>query len=537
MDVLTLHRIQVSLLPFAVLLFLTLSASAANSAHNTFAHCLVNHSEPSHPVTSAIFTPSSNLFSSTLDAYVRNLRFNTSTTRKPFLIITALHVSHVQASVICAQKHNLQMKIRSGGHDYEGTSYVAEVPFFILDMFNLRNIEVDIGSETAWVQAGATLGEVYYRIAEKSQLHGFPAGVCPTVGVGGHISGGGYGNMIRKYGLTVDNVIDAQMVDVQGRLLDRKSMGEDLFWAITGGGGASFGVVLSYKIKLVRVPETVTVFQVRRTLEQNATDVVYNWQHVAPTIDNDLFIRLILDVVNGTQNGTKTVRASFMALYLGDSKSLVSLLHEKFPQLGLKQSDCIETSWVRSVLFWTNINVTEPVEVLLDRQPQSPVNYLKRKSDYVKEPISKEGFEGIWKKMIELEDTLFQFNPYGGRMAEIPSTASPFPHRSGNLWKMQYQANWQQPGKTDYYIGLTRELHKYMTPFVSKNPREAFYNYKDLDLGINHNGKNSYAEARVYGVKYFKDNFDRLVQIKTKVDPGNFFRNEQSIPTLPYPKS
>ncbi|CAL0309202.1 unnamed protein product [Lupinus luteus] len=528
MGVVSLSRIILLLLPIVLLLSSLRSASAAYSSDNTFVDCLVNQSDPSHPITSAIFTPKNTSFFSVLQAYIRNLRFNTSATRKPYLIITALHVSHVQAAVVCGQKQNLQMKIRSGGHDYDGLSYVAEVPFFILDMFKLRSIEVDIKNETAWVQAGATLGEVYYRIAEKSKVHGFPASVCPSVGVGGHISGGGYGNMMRKYGLSVDNVIDAQIVDVQGRLLDRKSMGEDLFWAIRGGGGASFGVVLSYKIKLVRVPENVTLFQVRRTLEENATDIVYDWQNIAPYIDNNLFIRLILDVVNGTQNGTKTVRASFIAIYLGDSKSLLSLLNEKFPQLGLKQSDCIETSWLRSVFFWINMNVTSPVDILLQRQPKV-LSYFKRKSDYVQKPISKEGLEGIWKKMIELVDTILYFNPYGGKMAEIPSTEVPFPHRAGNLYKVQYQANWNQPGEevATHYINLTREIHQYMTPFVSKNPRGAFLNYKDLDLGINHNGKDSYDEGRVYGEEYFKDNFNRLVEIKTKVDPGNFFRNEQ----------
>ncbi|KAL8239113.1 hypothetical protein R6Q59_015680, partial [Mikania micrantha] len=68
--------------------------------------------------------------------------------------------------------------------------------------------------------------------------HGFPSGVCPTVGVG-------YDNLMRKYGLSVDNIVDAEFIDVNGKLLNRKSMGEDLFWAITCGGGVSFGVVLA----------------------------------------------------------------------------------------------------------------------------------------------------------------------------------------------------------------------------------------------------------------------------------------------------
>ncbi|KAI3696252.1 hypothetical protein L1987_79263 [Smallanthus sonchifolius] len=76
-------------------------------------------------------------------------------------------------------------------------------------------------------------------------------------------------------------------------------------------------------------------------------------------------------------------------------------------------------------------------------------------------------------------------------------------------------------------------MYEFMTPFVSKNPRGTYLNYRDLDIGVTSgDGENSYSEGEVYGEKYFMGNFERLVKVKTAVDPDNFFRNEQSIPTL-----
>lgn len=533
---------------FAVLSFLALvflptliTASEAavisdeNSIQEKLIKCLINHSLDSFPISPNIYVPQNTSFSTVLQSYMRNLRFNTSTTRKPLFIVTATHVSHIQAAVLCAKDHGVEMKVRSGGHDYEGLSYVSIVPFFMVDMFNFRAVDVDIQEETAWVDVGATLGEVYYNIANKSGTHAYPAGVCPTVGAGGHITGGGYGNLMRKFGLTVDNLVDAKVVDVNGRILDRAAMGEDLFWAIRGGGGSSFCVILSYKIKLVKVPQKVTVFRVSRTLDQNLTDIVEQYQHVAPNLNHDVFLRLTLGITNSTKTGLLTNQATFRCLFLGDTQTLVSLVNENFPLLGLEKSDCLEMSWLESVLFYDDYSMGTPLEALLDRQP-STLTSLKRKSDYLKKPVPRHGLEGLWKKMVELQVPQLTFNPYGGRMAEIPSDATPFPHRAGNLFKLQYATNWNEEDneRSKYYINLTRKLHSYMTPFVSKNPREAFLNYRDIDLGINHQGPRSYVEGKKYGMMYFKDNFNRLVKIKTMVDPGNFFRNEQSIPTLPH---
>ncbi|GLU17509.1 hypothetical protein SLE2022_338720 [Rubroshorea leprosula] len=216
-------------------------------------------------------------------------------------------------------------------------------------------------------------------------------------------------------------------------------------------------------------------------------------------------------------------------MYLGNADSLVKLLEKDLPELGLKKENCTEMGWIQSVLWWNNFeNGTSP-DALLNRDPDN-ADFLKRKSDYVQKPISKDGLEWLWKRMIELGRPGLVFNPYGGRMAEIKATDTPMPHRAGNLFKIQYSTSWTNSSEevAKNSINMLNRLHSYMTGFVSKNPRSAFFPYRDIDNGINKNG--SYEEGKVYGVKYFNDNFERLVDVKTAVDPENYFWNEQSIP-------
>ncbi|MBA0631154.1 hypothetical protein Godav_003173 [Gossypium davidsonii] len=118
-------------------------------------------------------------------------------------------------------------------------------------------------------------------------------------------------------------------------------------------------------------------------------------------------------------------------------------------------------------------------------------------------------------------------------MDEIRENELPYPHRAGILFESSYFVQWTNEADAGLCINWIRRLYSYMASYASKSPREAYYNYKDLDLGTNNIiGYTSYEQASVWGLKYFKNNFKRLVQIKTKVDPMNFFRNEQSIPPL-----
>lgn len=513
-------------------------ASLADKADQEFLKCLSSPYYEGINLSEILYTPNNSSYTSVLQSSIQNLRFAVLTSQQPSFIVTPFIYSQVQIVVLCAKNHKFEVRVRGGGHDFEGLSYVSDQPFVLIDLVNLRNITVDVANGTAWVQSGVNLGELNYRIAEKTSEFAFPGGVWPTVGIGGFLSGGGYGSLTRKYGLGADSVIDYRFLNYESNVFDRVSVAgsEDIFWAVRGGTASSFGIVLEWQIKLVPVPKTVTVFAVHRTLAQNATRTFHRWQYVAPNMHRDLYIKVkIISVKLRADGEEKTIQVSFESLFLGPIERLLNIMEKSFPELDLDEEDCTEMSWVKSTLWFANTGFPngESLELLLNRSA-FPKMHFKGKSDFVQEPLSEEALNGIWKLVFELEagEAQIEITPYGGKMDEFSESALPFPHRAGNLYMMLEGVLWNEKTplqKQDNLLKWLERLHIYLTPFVSKNPRRSYVNYNDLDLGV---GSKTYDEASIWGEMYYKDNFKRLVQVKTEHDPNNFFRHDQSIPVF-----
>ncbi|KAJ0560283.1 putative tetrahydroberberine oxidase [Helianthus annuus] len=505
-----------------------------------FITCLESNSNNATTISKLIFTPVNSSYLPVWQAAADPIRFDNPCTRKPSVIVTPTTETQIQAALFCAKKQGYEMRIRDGGHDFEGLSYTANVPFVMLDLVNMRAIDVNVANRTAWVQGGAVLGELYYTISQLTDTLYFPAGIWAGVGVSGFLSGGGYGNLLRKYGLGADNVLDVRFMDVNGNILDRKSMGEDLFWAIRGGGASSFGIVLSWKLRLVPVPERVTLFTVNITLEQGATDIFHKYQYVLPKFDRDLLIRVQINSENISNTTKKTVRLLFDGLYQGNIDTLLPLLNQSFPELNVTREVCKEVRMVQTTLQFGGFTTSTPPEVLANRSAIPKLSY-KGKSDYVRTPIPKSGLRKIWRKILQNDksETLFMYT-FGGKMEEISETAIPYPHRAGVLYQVFRRVDFidQPSDKTAISrrrLAWIRSFDKTLEPYVSKNPREAYSNYNDLDLGV---GSATYEEASVWGERYWKrENFKKLIRIKAKVDPKNFFKHPQSIPVFSTPFS
>src|SRR4051812_6090435 len=179
--------------------------------------------------------------------------FFTGFDRRPAAIVRVADASDVARTVAVARETEAELAVRSGGHSFAG--YGTSDGGIVLDLSAMNAVEVDASSGTAWAQTGATAGDY----TNATGAHGLATGLGdnPAVGLGGITLAGGIGYLVRKHGLTIDDVLAAELVTADGELLQvDEATHPDLFWALRGGGG-NFGVVTRLKLRLHEVDEVV----------------------------------------------------------------------------------------------------------------------------------------------------------------------------------------------------------------------------------------------------------------------------------------
>src|SRR5215469_6497163 len=171
--------------------------------------------------------------------------WNASVDKHPRFIARCSGVADVIAAVNFARANNLLTAIRGGGHNVGGRALCDDG--IVIDLSGMRSVHVDSTKRTVRVQGGATLGDM----DRETHVFGLavPCGIVPKTGIGGLTLGGGVGWLIRKYGMTIDNLLSCQLITAEGNVLTASaSEQEDLFWALRGGGG-NFGVVTSFEFR------------------------------------------------------------------------------------------------------------------------------------------------------------------------------------------------------------------------------------------------------------------------------------------------
>jgi FAD/FMN-containing dehydrogenase len=417
-----------------------------------------------------------------------SLVFNARTMLAPQLRATCKNDHAVGDMVDWCRNNNLPFALRSGGHCYEGFSESASV---VIDTRLMNEVNVDPGTMTAIAGAGASLGDVYKAIAP----HGlaFPGGSCPTVGISGHVLGGGYGYLARPFGLACDSVISINLVDPQGRHIQADARhSPDLFWACRGGGGGSFGAATSFQLKLHSIKD-VFVFDIGwESLTLNhASTIMKDWQAWAPQAPATITANLVIDRHLG---GGINLRCS--------GQTIGTLTELQRELAGLSSRPSIEKkSYMEAINHFSG-----------DRAYKSIL--MKGKSDYASLPLNDAGLSILMNEINRRNVTYVICDPYGGAIADITPDSTAFAHRRHSLFCLQYVSEWANSNEAPQRLSEMRDFYDTMRPYVSG---AAYVNYCDLDLSN-------------WPTAYWGMNLARLKQIKSVFDPDNVFRHAQSVP-------
>ena len=222
----------------------------------------------------------------------------------PLVINYCRTAKDVSNAILWARRNNIALRIRSGGHNYEGYSNGDCV--LVIDVSEMNKIELDERSNTVYVQGGITNRELYEYVSSKG--YPFPGGTCPTVGVSGYALGGGWGLSCRYFGLGCDSIEEIELVNYEGKIIKaNRTCNSDLFWACRGAGGGNFGVVISITFRLPPRIQSVTLIEIDYLHSDRQTQELFlqTWQEWLTYADKR--ITLISRIYNSDEDGLSMV--------------------------------------------------------------------------------------------------------------------------------------------------------------------------------------------------------------------------------------
>jgi FAD/FMN-containing dehydrogenase len=423
--------------------------------------------------------------------------WNARIDRHPAVVVRPTGAAGVMAAVDVARENDLLLSVKGGGHHVSGSAVCDGG--VTLDLGEMNAVRVDPAAKRARVQAGATWGDVDH----ETQAFGLavPGGQDPNIGVAGLTLGGGVGWLSRKYGLTSDNLVSADVVTADGELV-RASAEEhpDLFWALRGGGG-NFGVVTSFEFQLHEVGPEIFAGSLVYPFE-NTGEVARHYREFV--VDAPREARLLFGVMQlpSTSYYPEEVRgtrvAMIIAFYAGPPEegkrvlgplrdwddplmdSLRGRPYESFQRAGESRGS-VRTYLRSQYLSTLSDGAIEEIVAYTERAPSPGA-------------------------------TVF-VSPRGGAETDPASDATAYPHRDASN-HLLIEARWSDPDRDDEHVAWTRSFHEAVRPHTTG---DVAMNFLTDDEG----------RERVRAA--YGDNYDRLVEAKDEWDPGNLFRTNQNV--------
>jgi FAD/FMN-containing dehydrogenase len=437
---------------------------------------------------------------------------------QPKAIAYCASPTDVQSCLAFVRNFGLAVAVRSGGHSYGGYSTTTGL---VIDVTRMNSITTDVESGTTLIGAGARLIDVYAKLAQYNLA--LPAGSCATVGIAGQTLGGGIGVIGRKFGLTCDSLLSAQVVTADGRVLTCDSQHyADLFWALRGGGGGNFGVVTAFTFQAHTV-SSLTLFTLTWKWS-DAASVLDAWQHWAPQAPDEVWSNCIL---LATRDGNKEPIVEVNGVYVGNEAALNPLLAQLTNSIsaGATSRYVAETSIIDAMLYEAGCS-DKGVDVC-HLPSQSPRGQLTRdiesaKSDYFTSLLPQQAINNLVNAITQRQtsSTLGQggigIDAYGGAINRVASDVTAFVHRNA-LFSVQYNADWSVSDSEAIVAANHTWLTNTWESMRSYASGAAYQNYIDNDLP-------NWQQA------YYGANFARLQRVKATYDPSNLFHFAQSIP-------